>query len=159
MIVFYLLVYLLDVKQRSLGAICDPHPSKKEENALWEYFEFQCAYCGVSIERASRTGHLDHLVPTSEGGTNSIYNHALSCAKCNGDEKREEEWLSFLEDKSPSPGVYELRKNRLTQWLQRAPKGITDPKVIALRESIVNKAIADFDVAVAQMRDLRDKCT
>lgn len=25
--------------KRSLGAILDPHPSKKEENALWDYFD------------------------------------------------------------------------------------------------------------------------
>jgi hypothetical protein len=44
--------------KRSLGAICDPHPSKKEEKILWEYFHYQCAYCGIEIERESRTGHL-----------------------------------------------------------------------------------------------------
>lgn len=144
--------------RRSLGAICDPHPSKAEENALWDYFDSQCAYCGTAIERASRTGHLDHLIPTSEGGTNSIYNHALSCAKCNGDEKREGDWVAFLQTKSPSPMVFELRKNRISQWLQRSPKGVKDPTSIALREAIINKALADFDMAVAQMRTLRDKC-
>ena len=145
--------------KRSLGAICDPHPSKKEENALWDYFDSQCAYCGVSIERASRTGHLDHLVPISEGGTNSIYNHALSCAKCNGDEKREEKWVYFLKTKSSSADVYEIRKSKIDLWLQHAPARINDPEVIAMRESIVNKALADFDAAVAQMRELRSKCT
>ncbi|WP_189475078.1 HNH endonuclease [Halioglobus pacificus] len=145
--------------KRSLGAICDPHPSKAEEKELWEYFDSQCAYCGVSIERDSRTGHLDHLVPISEGGTNSIFNHVLSCAKCNGDEKREEEWESFLKSKSVSLDVYEQRKNRISQWLQRAPKGVNEPDIVAVRASIINKALADFDGAVARMRELRDRCT
>lgn len=143
--------------KRSLAAICDPHPSKKEENALWDYFNFECAYCGVSIQRASRTGHLDHLVPTAEGGTNSIYNHALSCAKCNGDEKREEEWDSFLKSKSTSRDLYELRKERISVWLQRATLRASSSEVIAKRDSIINKALADFDIAVAEMRELRDR--
>ncbi|AGN11343.1 HNH endonuclease [Simiduia agarivorans] len=145
--------------KRSLGAICDPHPSKKEEDALWMYFNFQCAYCGILIERASRTGHLDHLIPASEGGTNSIYNHALSCAKCNGDEKREGEWDSFLKVKALSNEIYEIRKNKIEAWLKKSPKVLNDPDFIAMRDRIINKAIADFDVAVSKMRELRNKCT
>ncbi|WP_407943038.1 HNH endonuclease [Marinomonas atlantica] len=67
--------------RRSLVSIIDPYPSKSEVDQLWEYFESRCAYCGISINRGSRTGHLDHLIPSSEGGSNSIYNHALSCAR------------------------------------------------------------------------------
>lgn len=145
--------------KRSLGAIYDSHPSKKEVNTLWEYFDYQCAYCGTLIDRDSRTGHIDHLVPTAEGGTNSIYNHALSCARCNGDEKREEAWEPFLKSKSYSFEEYKQKKNKISQWLQRAPTRVNDPEVISVRESIINKALADFDAAVVQMRELRDKCT
>lgn len=56
--------------KRSLGAICDPHPLKREEDEL-------CEYCGVSIGKASRTGHLYHLIPTSEGGSNSIHKSCI----------------------------------------------------------------------------------
>lgn len=73
--------------RRSLIAICDPHPSRKEVDALWAYFDSQCAYCRKPLDRASRVGHMDHLIPTTEGGSNSIFNHALSCGKCNGDDK------------------------------------------------------------------------
>lgn len=145
--------------KRSLGAICDPHPSKKEEKDLWEYFNSQCAYCGNEIEKGSRTGHLDHLVPSSEGGTNSIFNHALSCAKCNGDEKREEKWDSFLKKKAEDEDVYRLRKSHIEGWLQKAPKGMNDPEFILMRESIINKALSDFDSSVAKMRELKNKCT
>ncbi|WP_037429022.1 HNH endonuclease [Shewanella colwelliana] len=145
--------------KRSLGAICDPHPSKKEEKALWEYFNSQCAYCGLEIEKGSRAGHLDHLVPSSEGGTNSIFNHALSCAKCNGDEKREEQWDSFLKKKAEDEVIYRLRKSHIEGWLQQAPTGMNDPEFILMKESIINKALSDFDSSVAKMRELRNKCT
>jgi 5-methylcytosine-specific restriction endonuclease McrA len=145
--------------KRSLGAICDPHPSKKEEKILWEYFHYQCAYCGIEIERESRTGNLDHLVPSSEGGTNSIFNHALSCAKCNGDEKREEEWNSFLKEKADNDDIYQKRKCHIVDWLQQAPTGLNDPEFILMRESIINKALSDFDYSVVKMRELKNKCT
>jgi 5-methylcytosine-specific restriction endonuclease McrA len=145
--------------KRSLSAICDPHPSKKEEKALWEYFNYQCAYCGIEIEKDSRTGHLDHLVPSSEVGTNSIFNHALSCAKCNGDDKREEEWGSFLKKKAETEAILQSRRDHIEGWLQQAPASTNTTEFISMRESIIDKALSDFDSSVAKMRELRIKCT
>jgi len=86
--------------KRSLLAVIDPHPSKAEVELLWKYFQSSCAYCGVEIPRESRTGHMDHVVSSALGGSNSIYNHVLSCSRCNGDEKKEESWQSFLTRKA-----------------------------------------------------------
>ena len=141
--------------KRSLKAICDPHPSKLEKDSLWDYFNSQCAYCGVDIEKASRTGHLDHLIPSSQGGTNSIFNHALSCAKCNGDEKREEEWDSFLKKKTERDDIYQQRKHLIEAWLQKAPKGMNAPEFKLKRDSIIDQALSDFDSSVAKMRELK----
>lgn len=141
--------------RRSLAAIFDPYPSKTEVEKLWAYFESRCAYCGTSIDRESRTGHLDHLVPAAEGGSNNIHNHALSCDRCNGDEKREESWLSFLERKAESPQLFQARREKIANWLSQTPASSVSPEITAQAEAITEKAIASFEESVEEMRALR----
>ncbi len=141
--------------KRSLNAICDPHPTKSEENTLWEYFDEQCAYCGKPIERNSRTGHLDHLISSAEGGSNSIYNHALSCATCNGDEKREESWHSFLSRRARSAEALKARRSKIEQWLAKVPQTICDQDFASKRDRIIQEALENFDASVKKMRELR----
>ncbi len=145
--------------RRSLVAIYDPHPTKSDVNELWAYFESSCAYCGAHIERESRTGHLDHLVSSSEGGSNNIHNHALSCARCNGDEKREEPWRSFLARKTENTAAHKEREAKIEQWLSLAPKLVANQKFVNEAEAIINEAIKDFEVSVNKMRELRAKST
>lgn len=145
--------------RRSLLAIYDPPPSNTEVNQLWNYFESRCTYCGVEIERKSRTGHLDHLVSSPEGGRNNIHSHALSCARCNGDEKREEPWDSFLAKKAESSSGYNERKTKIENWLALAPHTITNKELIDEAEVIIKEALANFEHAVNKMRVLRNKST
>lgn len=44
-----------------------------------------CYWCNTKLdkENASRNIHLDHYVPLSKGGRNTIDNIVVSCAKCN----------------------------------------------------------------------------
>jgi 5-methylcytosine-specific restriction endonuclease McrA len=42
-------------------------------------FDGFCPYCWDKIE----TGHIDHIVPVSKGGTNERNNLAWVCATCN----------------------------------------------------------------------------
>lgn len=145
--------------RRSLVAIYDPYPTKTEVNELWVYFESRCAYCGEHIERESRTGHLDHLVPSSEGGSNNIHNHALSCARCNGDEKREESWSTFLASKIESHSVHEERKTKIEHWLTLTPTQINSQTQATESEAIIKEAIENFEDSVNKMRALRAKST
>lgn len=110
-------------------AIFDPLPPKSEIDKIWAYFESDCAYCGKQIERTPRTGHLDHLVPSAECGSNNIHNHALACDRCNGDEKREESWQSFLERKSEDAKILHPRKQKIDFWLSKAPPIVMSPKL------------------------------
>jgi len=141
--------------RRSLASILDPHPSSIETRQLWEYFRSQCAYCGVALQRSERTGHLDHVLASSVGGTNSIHNHVLACARCNGDEKREEDWASFLAKKAESPKIAAARRHRIDAWLSSAPEAVVDPSRAAEATAIINQAVASFDIAVAKLRALR----
>ena len=141
--------------RRCLAAIVDPHPSAADKVMLWEYFESECAYCGVTLRREDRSGHLDHVLASSAGGSNSIYNHVLSCGRCNGDEKREENWETFLSRKEPNPAVAQARRLRIESWLARSPAVPTTSSREAQAEAIVSEALASFDNAVGRMRALR----
>jgi hypothetical protein len=141
--------------RRSLGAILDPHPSRDDVNRLWSYFDSSCAYCGLRIHRESRGGHLDHVLAASLGGGNSIHNFVLSCARCNGDEKREAPWESFLADKCPHVGEASQRRGRIYDWLAKAAASSRSVEETARFEAIVSEALESFDHAVRQVRSLR----
>lgn len=140
--------------KRSLWAIYDPHPKKSEIDSLWEYFESKCVYCGIAIDRKSRTGHVDHVIPSSIGGSNNIHNHVLACARCNGDEKREENWVCFLKRKLGDGDAFEKQLNNIEEWISKAPRvDPNDDEYFEVQKLIV-KALSDFDSSVIKMREL-----
>lgn len=141
--------------KRALGAILDPPPAENEKTLIWEYFENTCAYCGLVMERKSRTGHLDHVVSTADGGNNSIHNHVLSCGKCNGDQKREMEWIQFLKQKNRDIQTYELRKVKIENWLAKSANNRTT-EACAEADRIIEEALSQFDESVRKMRNLRN---
>lgn len=141
--------------KRSLLAIINPHPTPKQIDELWAFFNFCCAYCGIAIARNSRTGHIDHVVSSALGGTNCIYNYVLSCARCNGDEKREEPWESFLAKKASDSSVMAKRHALISDWLQRGDAESLPAEVNTEANTIIKQALADFDSAVIAMRELR----
>ena len=143
--------------RRSLLAILDPLPSKNEADELWSYFGNSCAYCGVHIDRSSRTGHIDHVVSSARGGSNCIYNHVLACARCNGDEKREEDWLSFLQRKATDSKLAQARITRIQEWIAKAEPISLDSKTHEQIELIIQTALANYDQAVQDIRALRKR--
>ena len=145
-----------NIIKRSLLAVIDPYPSKAEIDLLWKYFQSSCAYCGVEIPRESRTGHMDHVVSSALGGSNSIYNHVLSCSRCNGDEKREESWQSFLTRKATSQSLLTERHNRISQWLAQLPAPTPEmQKIQSQVDDVINHALNNYDAAVKELRALR----
>lgn len=144
--------------RRCFAAILDPHPPEKEIDKLWEFFQSSCAYCGISIDRASRTGHLDHVISTSSGGNNGIHNHVLSCSRCNGDEKREELWETFLLCKVASTELALERKAKIEAWLHGAPdRQNLSEESRAIADQAIHNAMQSFDQAVEVLRRLRAK--
>lgn len=121
---------------------CEENPySGKEERR----------HCGRAIKRASRTGHLDHVRAASEGGSNSVFNRVLACARCNGDFKRETSWRQFLEETVEDPVLRRKRAARIQAWLDRAPRWTVSPTA----EAIIQEALMTFDKSVAKLRTLR----
>lgn len=142
--------------RRCLLAILDPHPSPAEISELWTYFQSSCAYCGIPLDRSIRAGHLDHIVSTAVGGSNGIHNYLLSCGKCNGDEKREEDWQSFLGRKVTDKMLAADRHSHISTWIARGGgRTVLDQPVKNEAESIIAQALGDFDIAVKKLRALR----
>ncbi|WP_095148179.1 HNH endonuclease [Pseudomonas sp. Irchel s3a18] len=140
--------------RRCLAAILDPHPSGAEVEELWNYFQFSCAYCGIPMVRASRTGHLDHIVSSALGGSNEIHNHLLSCNRCNGDEKRDEDWQRFLARKVTDSELAAERHAHISAWIERAGREPLDFAAKAKAEIIIRQALESFDEAVKKLRAL-----
>ena len=65
---------------RSLSQIIFGYPTTSDKRQIWQYFNHRCAYCDCQI--TERSGHLDHLIPIS-----------------NGDNKHEQDWVLFLTSK------------------------------------------------------------
>jgi hypothetical protein len=135
----------------ALREIVDKQPSDAQVASVWEYFDNSCAYCGVSLIRAERKGHMDHLVPHTRGGTNHFGNRVLACAVCNGDEKRDEPWEEFLARKSQDTATHAQRREKIEAWVARHP-GWRPALPADVIEPHVAKVIAEFDKACNAIR-------
>lgn len=105
--------------KKCLKALIDPKPKKEEKERIWSFFQSKCAYCGKALTKESRKGHIDHLYSEMEGGSNKLSNLVLTCASCNGDEKREESWEGFLATKCAADRDTYLEKSRhIADWVK-----------------------------------------
>jgi hypothetical protein len=120
--------------RKAIRAIVDPPP--RSLDPVWEYFESCCAYCGKELDRVRRAGHLDHAVA---GGGNQIGNMVLSCASCNGDEKLDMHWRTFLDQKVTDPNIRTERAARIGRWIELHPVKPDTPS------AEVQERVADLD--------------
>ena len=105
--------------KKALKTVIDPKPKASDKDAIWSYFKNHCAYCDQEIERESRIGHIDHLVAEMEGGSNAQSNLVLTCATCNGDEKRELDWMEFIAEKCQgNENELSTRLMRIEKWCE-----------------------------------------
>ena len=145
--------YAKNTLRRALRAVIDPEPSASEIAKLWEYFGSACAYCERPLSRGNREGHIDHLI---SGGTNHISNRVLSCPACNGDEKRDEDWLVFLQKKTLDQQIFRARRDRIESW-HEFTKSQEQSRIDAQVQIEIDHAISAFDNAVANLRQMRQR--
>ena len=140
--------------KKSLKALIDPKPSKAEKEKIWQYFENQCAYCGCELNPKERKAHLDHVVAEADGGSNGLCNLILTCAICNGDEKREMDWQTFLLEKCQGETAdYQRRYKKITTWFAEQGGSATISKELqAQLESAFNTVDALYSDVVEQLR-------
>jgi 5-methylcytosine-specific restriction endonuclease McrA len=72
----------------------------KEIRLLLNVFDGCCGYCSKRPEKA-RNLHLDHLVPTSENGRNTLANLIPACNRCNSSKGAKPVVTHFLNEKVP----------------------------------------------------------
>ncbi len=92
--------------------------SKDEWQKCKEYFDYSCAYCGISEEMAKEEqGHFLHKEHVDHNGLNDLSNCVPACRSCNSKkwEYKLEEWIirEF--------GKYESKEklNKVYQWLNK----------------------------------------
>ena len=139
--------------KRALYEIADPAPNRSEDRTIRAFFKNNCAYCGINLPPEGRTGHIDHLVPRQSGGTNHISNLVLACNICNGDEKLDLDWRSFIQQKVPNATERQERIARIEKWIadKGGPTAIS-PELLASVEKVLSQVLHVFDQATKELR-------
>ena len=142
--------------RRSLREIVDPSPTKKDEEKIWEFFDSHCAYCGRSLNKVQKQGHIDHLLPSSVGGPNHISNRVLSCAACNEAEKLDGAWQEFIVQKNPDHAVLHARVAKIQEWQKLTGKLTLKQATLREINRLGDSAVAVYSARVEAARKLRD---
>lgn len=64
--------------------------SKSKRRLVYEFYGGHCAICGCELKLDKGDARdipimtIDHIVPISEGGNNTLNNLQATCEKCNG---------------------------------------------------------------------------
>jgi hypothetical protein len=109
-----------NLMRRAVREIIDRSPRNLEP--LWKHFCGRCAYCGRQLIERARDWHLDHADP---GRGNHLGNAVLSCAICNGDEKRDRGWLEFLQTKASGDLLAE-REALIRLWFNQHSRPVDE---------------------------------
>jgi 5-methylcytosine-specific restriction endonuclease McrA len=75
---------------------------------VFEYFEFECAYCGREADG------VDHIIPRHHGGDNSPNNLVAACLPCN-QAKGTKSIESWFTEKTHSEWT-QYRCDRIKEW-------------------------------------------
>ncbi len=147
--------------RRALRGVLDRYPTPGTVAELWDHFDASCAYCGDPLERELREGHADHLVATAAGGTNHPSNFVLACGRCNGDEKLDSDWKSFLELKcaDEEPTMLSARHERILEWVRSQGGAPPQPDQAAKAriEARIDSAIDAFNAAHNELLTIREQ--
>jgi len=75
----------------------------KDIQKIWRLSEGKCYYCNKKLEQSnSKSWHVDHINPLSNGGINSPDNIVIACRQCN-QEKYTKSESEFYMSKSGTP--------------------------------------------------------
>lgn len=108
--------------RRAVADLLSRPLTPREKDLVWEYFGSQCAYCDKVVDRTHRHGHMDHLDCSAVGGGNYIRNRVLACKECNGNEKREGDWQTFLKSKCTDAVMFKRRRDKIRTWQNQFPR-------------------------------------
>lgn len=110
----WLILARAGVEKRRAKMSSLPHTLTIEDwEGTLEFFDYSCAYCGVSQEELEYSLHQEHIIPVSEGGGYTADNIIPSCKTCNLSKgaKELEEWYK-------SRDYYDEEKmSKVTYWI------------------------------------------
>lgn len=150
--------WVKNISRRVLWAALEADITKEERRAMVEFFSEKCAYCEVTLSNVR--WHADHLLPVDSGGFNHVSNRVPACPRCNEHEKRDMEWLPFLEQKAGGDvGLLGRRRSRIEKWMRlRQPPAfpVTEEQRAAWKREVETLAAA-IDAAWQRLRDTRSR--
>ncbi len=78
--------------------ICRPSVLRRIQQRLWEESSYGCQYCGDDLRFPNRAT-LEHIIPRSKGGDDSIENLTVVCVRCQNAKSDDtpRQWLERLE--------------------------------------------------------------
>ena len=141
---------------KALLEIIDPALKPPEERRIRAFFENRCAYCSRKIPAGGRTGHIDHLIPRQQGGTNHPSNLVLACNICNGDEKLDQGWRDFINYKVLDPTQRQERIGRIEAWISQkgGPISIPEQAQSIIREAH-SRVVQVLDLEIDKLKQIR----
>ena len=146
--------YVKNVIKRSLREIVDPSPTEKDEQRIWAFFNSECAYCGKTLSKPHKEGHIDHLVSSALDGTNHISNRVLACATCNEKEKLDSPWEKFLTQKNRDKTTASRRREKILEWQGMHNKTTVKKETLDKIRSLGNEVAEFYDEKVRLARKL-----
>ena len=90
-------------------------PKKAQKEELLSFFDYQCCFCGRSIDERSLS--LDHLIPMNKAslGLHAWGNVVPCCRDCNN-EKQQKPWVEFLGIKAEDL-LFQERNERIREFI------------------------------------------
>jgi len=141
---------------KALLEIIDPPLKPTEERRIRAFFENRCAYCSREIPPAERTGHIDHLIPRQQGGTNHPSNLVLACNICNGDEKLDQRWQDFIAQKVLDHAQRKERIDRIEAWISQEGGAITmSEQTQGIIREAHSRVVKVLDIEIKQLKEIR----
>jgi hypothetical protein len=89
-------------------------PKVGQKKELLEYFDYQCCFCGTSIDENSFS--QDHLIPMNKAmlGLHAWGNVVPCCKDCNN-EKQQRPWQEFIINKAGDDAI--TRRERIEKFV------------------------------------------
>lgn len=140
--------------RRMLWGIVDPEPTWNEISELRGYFGEVCFYCDKSLPSLKDDFTLDHVVPSSQGGTNGISNRVPACRRCNSTERRDKPFEDFLHEKCVDEKTFGQKLFLALEWCASSfqPHHQLPPELATLVANEVAKLHSAIDTSVQTIR-------
>ena len=137
--------------KRAIAYVAGIRFSKPYMERCKQHFNNHCAYCDTPIEPGQRRGHLDHAIAMTIDSPH--YHLVYACYLCNGDNKREENWKTFISKTcKDDEKLLTQRVRRIEQWFStESPVQISTADLQVLR-SAERKAIAFFNKCLEEIK-------